>query len=111
MDGVKVMRNMVSVVDEKRKNHKFALSDQEFSQINKVSEEMGFKKPRDLLVYLCCGKLSIVETIAENERAHLAISLCPLATVANKIESGIDVENSQRQLIEEVEKLCHIYKL
>ena len=49
MDNIKIMRNMVSVVDEKRKSRKFPLSDTEFVKINNVSKQLGFKKPRDLM--------------------------------------------------------------
>ena len=111
MDNIKIMRNMVSVVDEKRKSRKFPLSDTEFVKINNVSKQLGFKKPRDLMVYLCCGENSFIEKMAENERAHFAILLNPLANAINKIESGIDIENSQKQLIDEGKKLCRTYKL
>lgn len=63
------------------------------------------------MVYLCCGENSFIEKMAENERAHFAILLNPLATAINKIESGIDIENSQKQLIDEGKKLCRTYKL
>lgn len=111
MENMKIMRNMVSVVDEKRKSHKFPLSDKEFEKINNVSKQLGFKKPRDLMVYLCCGEKSFIEKMAENERAHFAILLNPLATAINKVEAGIDIENSKKQLIDEGKKLCRTYKL
>ena len=57
------------------------------------------------------GENSFIEKMAENERAHFAILLNPLATAINKIESGIDIENSQKQLIDEGKKLCRTYKL
>lgn len=66
MDNIKIMRNMVSVVDEKRKSRKFPLSDTEFVKINNVSKQLGFKKPRDLMVYLCCGENSFIEKMAVN---------------------------------------------
>ena len=52
-----------------------------------------------------------IEKMAENERAHFAILLNPLATAINKVEAGIDIENSQKQLIDEGKKLCRTYKL
>ena len=46
-----------------------------------------------------------------NEHTKFAIRLSTLATCVNKIDAGIDIENSYHKLLEEVKALCLNYRL
>ena len=92
MDNIKIMRNMVPVVDEKRKSRKFPLSDTEFVKINNVSKQLGFKKPRDLMVYLCCGENSFIEKMAERGIA-CNVHYKPLPMLSAYKNLGFDIKD------------------
>ena len=103
-------RSVVSSKGEKRKERKFSMTDSEYQLVKRRCQEWGYKKPRDMIIDFCRAE-SPVDAAIQNEHTKFAIRLSTLATCVNKIDAGIDVENSYHKLLEEVKALCLNYRL
>ena len=103
-------RSIRSNKNEKRKERKFSMTDSEYQLVKHRCQEWGYKKPRDMIIDFCRAE-SPVNTAIQNEYAKFSIRLSILSTCVNKIDAGIDIENSYHKLLEEVKVLCLNYRL
>ena len=101
---------MCTLVDEPRRNHKYAVTNREYAQIQAMVQRNGFDKPRDFLVFLS-EQDDLGEALANNRLQQLCIRINALATRVNKIEAGIDIEQSRLDLQEGVKQLCRDFRL
>ena len=96
--------------DQKRRTHKYSVTDTEYDDIQRMYRREGFDNLRDYLVYQSRQNPERAVN-AQNRYQQLVIQINALATHVNKIESGIDVAAAQFALQEGVKTLCLSYRL
>lgn len=106
----KIMRKYSSSGTVKRDQLvKFRCSEEEKSIIHQFVNNKGFETVRDYLLFLAQNDDAIsaeVKRLSNNWRIHLA----GLSTYINKIDAGIEVEESKNKLVEGVRFLCQEYR-
>lgn len=106
----KIMRKYSSSGTGKRDQWlRFRCTEEEKSTIHQFVNNRGFETERDYLLFLAQNDDAIsaeVKRLSNNWRIHLA----GLSTYINKIDAGIEVEESKNKLVEGVRYLCHEYR-
>ena len=106
----KIMRKYSSSGTKKREQWvRFRCTEEEKSTIHQFVNNRGFESERDFLLFIAQNNDVIVaeaKRLSNNWKIHLS----GLSTYINKIDAGIEVEESKNKLVEGVRFLCQEYR-